>query len=77
MDIHALAVLAAAESWNWPPVKYIQQSGEQSITPKILSAFIQESQAYPHSQLVDQFWFNIQRGHMDLETNSELTAVWP
>jgi hypothetical protein len=56
MDIHALAVLAATESQN-PPVNRIQQSGAQgdklqTITLKLLSGFIEESQAYPDSQLL-------------------------
>ncbi|KIM40955.1 hypothetical protein M413DRAFT_28062 [Hebeloma cylindrosporum] len=75
MDTHALAVLAAAESWNWPPVKYIQKFGDQSITPKLLSSFIEESRAFPDSQLVDQFWFNVQKGHRGLETNKETLRI--
>ena len=66
MDVYALAVLAAIESRN-PPVNRIQQSGEQgdklqTITLKLLSGFIEESRAYPDSQLVDQFWFNVENG---------------
>jgi hypothetical protein len=75
MNIHAQALLSAAQSWNWPPVKYIQESGDQSITPKLLSCFIEPSHAYPDSQLVDQFWFNVQRGHTGLETNSKLKVL--
>ena len=37
--------------------------------------FIEASQAYPDSQLVDEFWFNVQKGHADLKTNNKLTAV--
>lgn len=79
MNVHALAVLAAAESWN-PPVKFIQQSGErgdkfQAIMLKLLSSFIEESQAYPDSQLVDQFWFNVEKGHAGLRKNSEFSLV--
>ena len=84
MDNHALAVLATAESWEWPPLKRrIQQSGvdqgdkfQALITPKILSGFIEASQTYPHSQLVDHFWLNFQRGHAGLQKNSELLLVW-
>jgi len=79
VDTHAaalrVALLATVQSWNWPPVKYIQESGDESITPKLLSCFIEASQAYPDSQLVDQFWFNVQRGHASLKTNNGLTAV--
>lgn len=70
VNTHALTFLAAAESWNRPPVKYIQ---DQSITPKLLSGFVVE--AYPDSQLVDQFQLNVQRGHTGLQTNSKLTVV--
>ena len=81
MDVYALAVLAAIESRN-PPVNRIQQSGEQgdklqTITLKLLSGFIEELRAYPDSQLVDQFWFNVEKGHAGLRTNSELPLVWP
>ena len=75
MNIPAQALLSAAQSWGWPPVKPIQESEDQSITPKLLSCFIEASQAYPDSQLVDQFWSNVQLGHTGLKTNSELTAV--
>jgi len=55
MSIHALALLAAAESRN-PPVNRILQSEEkgdklQATTLKLLSGFIEESQAYPGSQV--------------------------
>jgi hypothetical protein len=75
MDIHAQALLSAAQSWNWPPVQYIQESEDRFITPNLLSCFIEASQAYPDSQLVDKFWFNVQKGHTGLKTNSKLTAV--
>ena len=83
-DIRALAVLSTAESWEWPPLKRrIQQSGAEQgdkfqalITPNLLSGFIEASQTYPHSQLVDHFWLNFQRGHAGLQKNGELLLVW-
>jgi hypothetical protein len=80
MDIHAVTVLAAAESWNWPILQHIQQSGEQGVkfkalTPKLLSCFILESRAYRDSQIVDRFWLNFQMGHTNFQTNSEITLV--
>ena len=80
MDIHALAFLAAAESWDWKPVQRIQLSGEsggkfKARPAKLLYSFIEEAQAYPHSQLVEQFWSNVERGHPGLGSNSELALV--
>jgi len=79
MDIHALAVLAAPELWDCLPVKLIQSAGQggklQGLTAKLLSGFIEESHTYPDSQLVDQFWFNVEKGHPGLRTNSEFRFV--
>ena len=60
MEQHALALLKAAESWDWPKNDRIQASGTRSgdlfaITPKLLSGFISESQ-HLGGTLLDQFW---------------------
>lgn len=80
MDIHALTVLAAAETWNWPILQHTQQSGEQggkfkAMTPKLLSGFLRESQVYPDSELLDRFWTNVGKDHKNFRTNSEIALV--
>jgi hypothetical protein len=60
MQKHALGILEAAESWEWPDASRIQASGEisgkfKALTPRFLSALILESQALGGT-LLDQFW---------------------
>lgn len=74
MEAHALAILDAAELWDWPLTHCIQASGSRSgklraITPKLLSCFIHESQALGGT-LVDQFWDVVGRCHLKLAENS-------
>lgn len=80
MDIQALAVLAAPELWDCSPVKLIQFEGRggefQALAAKLLYSFIEEAQAYPHSQLVEQFWSSVEKGHPGLVSNSELALAW-
>ena len=76
MDKHALALLKAAESWDWPLMYCIQTSGSQdskfkAITPKLLSGFIAESQSLGGT-LVDQFWIMVGLCHPQLEENGAL-----
>ncbi|KAF8330340.1 uncharacterized protein EI90DRAFT_2922256 [Cantharellus anzutake] len=71
MDGHALAVMEAAESWNWPLTYRIRDQGSKfkTITPKLLSCFIAESQALGGT-LVDQFWTVVGKCHPRLEENT-------
>jgi hypothetical protein len=76
MDIQALAVLAAPELWDCS-VKFEGRGGEfQALAAKLLYSFIEEAQAYPHSQLVEQFWSSVEKGHPGLVSNSELALAW-
>ncbi|KAF8351177.1 hypothetical protein F5887DRAFT_196092 [Amanita rubescens] len=73
MEMLALAIPTAAESWNWPVTSRIQASGESSgkfkaITPKLLSAVIIESQALGGT-LLDQFWVVVGQCHPRLAEN--------
>ena len=73
-EMHALAILEAAESWNWPVSTRDQASGKfsgkfKAITPKLLSAAIIESQALGGT-LLDQFWVVVGRCHPRLAQNS-------
>jgi len=73
MEIHALAILEGAESWNWPLTSRIQASGVRSgkfkaITPKLLSGFISESQALGGT-LLGQFWDVVSQCHNRLAEN--------
>jgi len=85
MDRHALAILEAAESWDWLLTYCIQASGDQvskfkAVMPKLLSGFIAESQALRGLQqrpridqvrsLLDQFWVVVGQCHPQLEENS-------
>ncbi|KIM40957.1 hypothetical protein M413DRAFT_28064 [Hebeloma cylindrosporum] len=55
---------------------HINQGGlSEALAAKLLSGSIGESQAYPDSQLVERFWFNVQHGHPGLQTNNELGSV--
>ena len=68
-----MALLEAAESWDWPLTYRIQSSGSQdskfkAITPKLLSGFIAESQSLGGT-LVDQFWIMVGLCHPQLEEN--------
>jgi hypothetical protein len=77
MDKHALAVLAAAESWGWPFKQRIERSGEQgdrytTVTVKLFSCCITESTAYSSSTFVDQFWREFEKCHPKFLTNGEL-----
>ena len=74
MEMHALAILEAAESWDWPFTYRVQGSGERSgkfkvITPKLLSGFISESQVLGGT-LLDQFWAAVSECHPRLAENS-------
>ena len=74
METHALAILNAAELWDWPLTHRIQASGSRSgklraITPKLLPRFIHESQALGGT-LVDRFWDVIGQCHPKLAENS-------
>ena len=72
MDKHALAVLQAAESWEWPLTYHIskdQGSKFRAVTPKLLSGFIAESRALGGT-LVDKFWDVVGQCHPRLVENS-------
>ncbi len=74
MEMHALVILTAAESWNWPFTSGIQASGEisgkfKAIAPKLLSGVITESQALGGT-LLDQFWVVVGQCHPRLAENS-------
>jgi len=74
MDRHASAILEASESWDWPLIYPIQDSGDQvskfkAVMPKLLSGFIAESQALG-GILLDQFWVTVAKCHAQLEENS-------
>ena len=74
MDRHASAILEASESWDWPLIYPIQDSGDQvskfkAVMPKLLSGFIAESQALGGT-LLDQFWVAVAKCHSQLEENS-------
>ncbi|KAF8325089.1 uncharacterized protein EI90DRAFT_3129205 [Cantharellus anzutake] len=76
MDQHALALLKAAESWDWPLAYRIKSSGGQdskfkAIMPKLLSGFITESQSLGGT-LVDQFWVVVGQCHPQLEENIKI-----
>jgi hypothetical protein len=76
MDHHALAVLAEAESWDWPHLYRKQESGEQggkyrALTTKLLACCIRESRAFPNSMFVERFWYNVGRCDHGFRTNSE------
>ncbi|KAH9961286.1 hypothetical protein BC827DRAFT_1359354 [Russula dissimulans] len=76
MDRHALSVLEAAESWDWPLTYCIQASRDQgskfkAIMPKLLSGFIAESQVLGGT-LVNQFWVVLGQCHPRLEENIEI-----
>jgi len=73
MDKHALAVLAAAESWEWRITKHIQQSGKpggkyEAVTARLLSCFITQSQTLGGT-LLNQFWHQLGECHSKLEEN--------
>jgi hypothetical protein len=81
MDSHALAVLTAVESWDWPILLETQQSCGQleagkyrALTMKFLSCCIRESGAYPDSTLLETFWKNVRECHTGFRTNSEIVA---
>jgi hypothetical protein len=80
MDKHALAVLAEAQSWDWPSTRRIQQSGEQGgkynvVTAKLLSCCIEESMAFPESTLLTQFWLEVGKCEKKLQRNSEFIFI--
>lgn len=77
MDRHALAILEAAESWNWPFPYQIQKSGEQirkfkALTAKLLFCCIDESTKYSESKLVNHFWETVKLCDTGFAANSEL-----
>ena len=77
--MHALAILEAADSWNWPHTSRIQASGQSSrlfkaITPKFLSTLIVESQALGGT-LLDQFWVVIRMCHPRLAENGRSDSL--
>jgi len=79
-DQHALAVLAAAESWGWPFTKHIQSDGAQggkhkALTAKLLSCLITESRIFDESMLVDEFWNEIGKCHVHFPGNSEIVFI--
>jgi hypothetical protein len=76
MDKHALAILGAAEPWDWYPALSIQSSGEEAkcckftaITAKLLAGFITESQVLGGT-LLDQFWVVFGKCHFKFNENS-------
>ncbi|KAF8330338.1 uncharacterized protein EI90DRAFT_2922141 [Cantharellus anzutake] len=76
MDRHALAVMEAAESWDWPPTYRIRASGDRgsefkAIMPRLLSGFVAESQALGGT-LVDRFWVVVGKCHPRLEENIKI-----
>ena len=84
MDKHALALLDAANSWSWPPMSRILQSGAisthskfKAVTPKLLAGFISKS-VKQGGTLLNQFWFIVGGCHPKLEENSQsiLLLFW-
>ena len=80
MDKHALAFLEVAQSWDWPPVRRLPQSGLQggsykADTAKLLSGFIDASRTYPDSLLVSQFWDKVEELDDRFVRNGEIVVV--
>ena len=74
MDIHALSVLADAESWEWPVTRRIMKTENQggrykAITPKLLSCLIKESQYFGGTILDQYFWEQVRQCHPKLKEN--------
>ena len=67
MAMHALAILEAAESWNWPVASRIGEKFK-AIAPKLLSAVIIESQVLGGT-LPDHFWVVVSQCHPRLAEN--------
>lgn len=68
METHALAILTTAESWNWPHVQGKFSEKFKTITPKLLSAVILESQTLG-GIILDQFWVVVGQCHPRLAEN--------
>ncbi|KAF5374130.1 hypothetical protein D9615_008842 [Tricholomella constricta] len=71
MDKHAIALLAEAESWTWPPTLRIleKQGGNyKAIMLKLLSYLIKESQLLGGTVL-DQFWKQVEECHPKFKEN--------
>jgi hypothetical protein len=80
MEVHALSVLAHAESLDWPPTRRIMESGTQgghykAITPKLLSWLIKESQSLGGT-ILDQFWEQVKECHPKLKENGVSRLFW-
>ena len=72
-EMHALAILETAGSWNWLDASRFQASGKfsgkfKAITPIFLSTLIIESQALGGT-LLDQFWDVVSQCHPRLAQN--------
>ncbi|KIM76455.1 hypothetical protein PILCRDRAFT_826234 [Piloderma croceum F 1598] len=84
MDRRALAVLAAAESWDRPISHRTQsESGGQASkykapAAKLLSCCIRESRpAYPDSTLLENFWQNFRECHTGFRMNIQRLDTLP
>jgi len=78
MQAHALQILNAAESWEWPITLRIQKSGEQggkykAMATRLLSYLITESQTLGGSVLT-QFWVQLGNCHPKLRENSKFES---
>jgi len=78
---HALAILEVAESWEWPIVQRIQQSGEQggkykAITTRLLYHLIIQSQALGGTVL-GKFWTELGECHPKLKENIDKLRLGP
>ncbi|KAF5379666.1 hypothetical protein D9615_005758 [Tricholomella constricta] len=75
MDKHALAILNAAESWNWPapscmePLRNHRKACEfKTVCRKLLSCSITESHKLGGS-LLERFWDEVERCHPQFAEN--------
>ncbi|KAG5651621.1 hypothetical protein H0H81_008026 [Sphagnurus paluster] len=76
MDKHALAVLDAAQSWNWPAPSCIGSSNDHTkaqefkeVCRRLLSCLVMESTKLGGT-LVDHFWNEVGRCHPQLSENA-------
>jgi hypothetical protein len=76
MDSHALSILAE-ESWGWPVRRRILKTEKQgkTITPKLLSWLINESQRFGGT-ILDQFWEQVRECHPKLKENGVSRLFW-
>jgi len=74
-----VAILQAAESWEWPHVKRVPVSGNQdsqfkAVTPRFLRHLIVHSQRLGGT-VMTRFWTQLGSCHSLLRENSESTRL--